>query len=82
MRFHSSNNHSVNRLGWEYFLPFMPYNENNRKQRKIMRPHLSSQAITKHHPVMYKHAQKLLDNLKEDPDKFLSHIYKSVSLCP
>jgi hypothetical protein len=52
----------------------MQYDNTLRKQRRMLRPHLSPTVVTNHYPTLYEYAQVMLDGLKTSPEQFHSHI--------
>ena len=73
-----TDSHFLSRLGWSDSLPFMPYNENHRRQRRLIRPHLSFQAIPNYQQAIYNYAQLFVDKLRTSAEDHSSHAHECV----
>ena len=70
------------RIGWKNALAFIPYGEQQRKQRRLIHPHMTPSAITAHHSTLCSETQRFIIQLKENPDAFTEHIHECVSVSP
>lgn len=65
--------------GHDSSLLAMPYGDRSRKHRRWMHDGIGTKkAVQSYRPVVVREMQILLEGLRETPDEFVSHLYRSV----
>ena len=61
-------------MGWGNAFAFLPYGEEQRRQRAHVQPTLSPKGVATYLPLIQKHVEVLVTNLSISADDFRAHI--------
>lgn len=63
-------------MGWSLSLPFLPYGNRFRRQRRVMQRYFDAQAVDVFKPTQVERVQAFLGDLLQSPDDFREAIHR------
>lgn len=63
-------------MGWSLSLPFLPYGNRFRRQRRVMQRYFDAQAVDVFKPTQAERVQAFLGDLLQRPDDFREAIHR------
>jgi cytochrome P450 len=64
------------RMGWNFTLGFLPYNDEWRRQRRLFHENFRAKAALAYQPLEAEKAHVLLQNLAQSPKDAFTHVRK------